>query len=235
MSAVPVQALSFDLDGTLYRVRRLRVAVRLFSERSLLVALLAARERIRKEAPLPDGEALFRRQVDLVAPTFGWTTDEASARLRRLEERLPGALARGRRPYPGVREALSAAKAAGLRLAVLSDYAPEEKLRWLGLHELGFEVMVGADSTGALKPHARPFERLAEALELPPAAILHVGDREDLDVVGALGAGLRSWRFSPAGPASSRAEQQFARWHAGLFAPLAVEPGSVFRRTAAKR
>lgn len=196
------------------------MALRLLSDRHLLVALLAARERIRKEPPLDDGEALFRRQVDLVAPTFGWTTEETAARLRRLVDRLPSALTRGRSPYAGVREALAAAKASGLRLAVLSDYAPEEKLRWLGLHELGFDAMVGADSTGALKPHARPFLRLAETLDLPPESILHVGDREDLDVEGALGAGLRSWRFSGSGVVASRAERQFERWHAGLFAPL---------------
>lgn len=215
-----VGAISLDVDGTLYRVRRLRVALRLFSERHLLVALLAARERIRKEPALPDGEALFRRQVDLVAPSFGWTTEETARRLRALEEKLPGALTRGRRPYPGVREALRAAQASGLKLAVLSDYAPEEKLRWLGLHELGFDAMVGADATGALKPHARPFERVAEALGLPPASILHIGDREDLDVEGALDAGLRTWRFSRAGTAESRAEHQFTTWHAGLFASL---------------
>lgn len=211
-----------DLDGTLYRVRRLRVALRLFRDRSLLVALLAARERIRKEPPLSDGHALWRREVDLVAPTFGWTTEETDRRLSALRARLPEALTRGRRPYVGVREALAEAKSAGLKIAVLSDYAPEEKLVWLGLDTLGFDALIGADSTGALKPHARAFEQLSATLGVPPASIVHVGDREDLDIEGALAAGLRTWRFAPAGPVRTRAEHQFARWHEGLF--LGGEP-----------
>ena len=224
MSRPEVAAISVDLDGTLYKVRRLRVALRLHSDRHLLVALLAARERIRREPPLEDGASLFRRQVDLVAPRFGWTTSETEQRLLVLKDRLPNALTRGMRPFRGVREALGEAKLAGLKLAVLSDYAPEEKLRWLGLHELGFDVMLGADATGALKPHPRPFESLARALSLPPEAVLHVGDREDLDIEGALGAGLRAWRFAPAGEAETRAEHQFRAWHAGLFAPICGEP-----------
>jgi FMN phosphatase YigB (HAD superfamily) len=224
LSSSEVAAISFDLDGTLYRVRRLRVAVRLYSDRHLLVALLAARERIRREPALEDGAALFRRQVDLVAPTFGWTTAETERRLLALGERLPAALTRGMRPFRGVKEALLQAKAAGLKLAVLSDYAPAEKLRWLGLDALGFDAAIGADATGALKPHARSFEVLASALSLPPDSILHIGDREDLDVEGALAAGLRTWRFAPAGEVNTKAEHQFRQWHAGLFSPISGEP-----------
>ena len=74
MRAEPVRALSLDLDGTLYAVPRARVAWRLRRERGLLVALMAARERMRHEPPLADREAVLAREVELVAPSFGLHT-----------------------------------------------------------------------------------------------------------------------------------------------------------------
>ncbi|MCK6552407.1 hypothetical protein L6R52_41650, partial [Myxococcota bacterium] len=77
----PARAISLDMDGTLYRVRRLRVLWRLRFERGLLLALLAAREKMRHEPPLADAEALAQREAELVAPSFELGIDEARARI----------------------------------------------------------------------------------------------------------------------------------------------------------
>lgn len=207
-----LRAISLDLDGTLYRVPRLRVAWRLRFERGLLVALVGAREKMRHEGPFADQEALFEREVELVAPSFGLPADEARRRLRDLRAALPEALTRGISPYPGVLGALEAAHARGLKLAVFSDYEPGEKLHHLGLAHLPFQVVLGADTLGALKPHPRGFLEVARRLGVPPGEILHVGDREDLDVEGALAAGMRAWRFARERRATSRAERVFSRW-----------------------
>ena len=224
----PARAVSLDVDGTLYRVRRLTVAWRLRHERGLLLALVAAREKIRHEGPFSTRGALHAREAELVAPSFQLEVPEAAARLDALRAELAAALTERVRPFAGVRGALEAAHARGVRLAVLSDYDPDEKLHNLGLLDLPWAARVSAEGEGALKPHLRPYARLCEALALPPASIVHVGDREDLDVAGALAAGLRAWRFSPKRGVPSQAEVVFTRWKLDLFAPLwaPAEPSS---------
>lgn len=220
MKLPPAAAISLDVDGTLYRVRRMRVAWRLRRERGLLVALVAAREKIRREAQLADRAALEAREVELVAPSFDLRPEEAAERLARIKEALPEALCRGMRPRSGVRAALEAAHARGLRLAVLSDFDPRPKLGFLGLADLPWSVQIGCEDHGALKPQTRPFEVLKQSLDLPGERIVHIGDREGLDVRGALQAGVRAWLYADEPKASSEAERVFTRWNLDLFAPL---------------
>jgi putative hydrolase of the HAD superfamily len=216
-----IKAISFDMDGTLYRVSRLRVAWRLRFERGLLLALLAAREKIRHEPPFPDRAALYEREAELVAPSFGLTIDQVRPRLASLREALPDALTEGRRPYPGVPAALEAAHVRGLSLAILSDYDPLPKLAHLGLERVPWKALVATDALGALKPHPRSFLELAARLECEPDEIVHVGDREDLDVEGALASGMRAWRIASNRSVSSRSEHVFSRYTVDLFARLA--------------
>lgn len=220
MSVAPAAALSLDVDGTLYRVRRLTVAWRLRHVRGLLVAMVAAREKIRHEGPFESLEALHQREAELVAPSFELSVEEAAARLDELRGDLPDALTARTRPFSGVRGALEAAAARGLKLAILSDYGAEEKLENLGLADLPWAAKVSAEACGALKPHRAAFEAVVEGLGVPPEQIVHVGDREDLDVEGALAAGLRAWRLSNKRGIPTRAELRFSRFRLDTFAPL---------------
>jgi HAD superfamily hydrolase (TIGR01509 family) len=64
------------------------------------------------------------------------------------------------------------------------------------VHRIGigayFCGSVSARDAGVAKPDARIFQAASDALKLPPEAVLHVGDDADLDVVGALGAGMQT-------------------------------------------
>jgi HAD superfamily hydrolase (TIGR01549 family) len=53
-----------------------------------------------------------------------------------------------------------------------------------------FDHVVSSCDLGVAKPDVRIFREAARRLDIPPPKILHVGDRWDLDVVGALGAGF---------------------------------------------
>lgn len=53
-----------------------------------------------------------------------------------------------------------------------------------------FRARVGAREVGHAKPHRAIFDVAAESLDLPHAAIAHVGDDPTLDVLGALEAGM---------------------------------------------
>jgi putative hydrolase of the HAD superfamily len=64
------------------------------------------------------------------------------------------------------------------------------------VHRVGigqfFTGSVGARDVGAAKPDPRIFLAAAEALQLKPAQILHVGDDALLDVLGAQAVGMQT-------------------------------------------
>jgi HAD superfamily hydrolase (TIGR01509 family) len=55
-----------------------------------------------------------------------------------------------------------------------------------------FKGSVSARDAGVGKPDPRIFHAAAKALDLPPEAILHVGDDAALDVLGALSVGMQA-------------------------------------------
>lgn len=126
----------------------------------------------------------------MAAEALGWPQPKlAATRARMLHEWLPGiALAAG--PALGLRAFLDRAVAAGVRLAIISDYPSRAKLEVLGLHKIPWAAVVDASALGALKPLAAPFEAALAALGVPPERVLHVGDRFDCDVLGAHTAGM---------------------------------------------
>jgi phosphoglycolate phosphatase len=82
------------------------------------------------------------------------------------------------RVYPGVEEGLRALRAAGLRLACLTNKPGEfarALLREKGL-DYAFEFVFGGDAFERKKPDPLPLLRTCEALGTAPAATLVVGD-----------------------------------------------------------
>jgi putative hydrolase of the HAD superfamily len=101
--------------------------------------------------------------------------------------------------YPHVRETLQALRQAGFKLAILSDFPPEEKLRRLGLEGL-WDVVLCSEVVGALKPGVEPFNELARRLDMDPARILYVGNSVSYDIRGAKNAGFKAALISPPVP-----------------------------------
>ena len=79
------------------------------------------------------------------------------------------------------------------RLGLASNGSRERQRRKLRLLEIGpfFEVVFISGEQGLAKPDPDFFRRLADRLGLPPAACLMIGDDLDLDIAGALAAGMR--------------------------------------------
>jgi putative hydrolase of the HAD superfamily len=89
--------------------------------------------------------------------------------------------------YPHVRSTLSWLLRQGLQLAILSD-APSRQA-WLRLTSLGlvhfFDTVITFEDTGYRKPHAAPFLKVLEKLELVPGEVIMVGDWMERDIAGA--------------------------------------------------
>jgi len=101
------------------------------------------------------------------------------------------------RVLPGVAEALALIHARGLPQAVVSNY-DGRLLRLIGELRLGpFVAVVTSASVGQAKPDPGPLFAAARQLQVPPQAILHIGDhpREDGEMCRASGA-----RFLQVGP-----------------------------------
>jgi putative hydrolase of the HAD superfamily len=127
--------------------------------------------------------------------------------------------ARGAEPQKVVRpeadKAIRTAHAAGIRLAILSNeldlfYGADFRQR-LPLLSL-FETIVDATYTTILKPDARAYAMVGEALKLPLEACVFVDDQKR-NVDGAVAAGMPTVHFDVAQPARSYAE---ALGHFGL-------------------
>jgi putative hydrolase of the HAD superfamily len=88
----------------------------------------------------------------------------------------------------------------GVKLAVISNW--DERLVPL-LETLGlasyFSVITVSSAVGAHKPDPRVFEQTVGALGSSPREVLHVGDSEREDVLGARAAGLRALRIRRGG------------------------------------
>ncbi|WP_031013919.1 HAD family hydrolase [Streptomyces sp. NRRL F-5727] len=87
------------------------------------------------------------------------------------------------------------------RQAVLSNssiHAQEPKLRALGVRD-HFEAVLCAAELGSAKPAAEAFHAACAALGLAPHEVAYVGDRPDIDALGAQEAGLHGIWLDRAG------------------------------------
>lgn len=108
--------------------------------------------------------------------------------------------ARGRtKPYPGIPEALSALRAAGVRLAVVSN-KPDPATKQLAAHYFpgAFDAVIGARDGFAVKPAPDALFAAMELLGVSPEAAVYIGD-SDVDIATAHNAGTAclsvAWGF----------------------------------------
>ncbi|HJZ69982.1 MAG TPA: HAD family hydrolase [Blastocatellia bacterium] len=91
------------------------------------------------------------------------------------------------------------------RLGIISDvgFSPGRVLKQVlahhGLLDL-FDSLVFSDEAGRSKPHTEVFQRTCRSLSAEPAGIVHIGDLEHTDVIGAKRAGYRAIRFTGVTP-----------------------------------
>lgn len=114
------------------------------------------------------------------------------------------------RAFPDVRPAVDALTARGLVLAVLTNGTREQqraKVAAIGLQS-DLAAVLTSDELGVAKPTPEAYLAVCRRLGLAPDEVVHVGDRHDLDVVAARGAGLHALHLDRDGrgvePASGR-------------------------------
>lgn len=206
-------AVLFDLDDTLYdhqhAIRAALAEVALEEPRLLHGGLEALLARY--------GEALEDVHPHVVAGRISY----AEARVERYRRLLEWAEAdvslateladvqfeayrRHERLVPGAEGLIEALTARGLALGIVSNSTRDEqfgKLSRLGVDGCFHAVVVSGDH-GISKPDPRLFDIALRALKVPALEAAFVGDRWDIDVLGARAAGMRPIWLNRAGAAS---------------------------------
>jgi putative hydrolase of the HAD superfamily len=193
-----IRAVLFDVDGTLYRQRPLRLLMAaelstLFFTQphrapSIWRALSAYRTSQEKLRGREDAGAA--RQLELAASRARMTTEEVAAIVDEwMIERPLKYLDRCR--AHGLVELLDFLEARRIKLGILSDYPAAKKLDALGIARYFSLVLCGGDpDVAAFKPSPRGFLAACARWQLDPADVLYVGDRVDADAAGAAAANM---------------------------------------------
>jgi FMN phosphatase YigB (HAD superfamily) len=200
-AAAAVRGVLFDVDGTLYRQRPLRVRMAAELACALAGRPAAAGRTLRVLKAYRRGQEALRTvgrpydadaQLEWAVERTGVTRREADAIVNEwMVERPLKHLMACR--APGLDRLLDRMARRGLALGVLSDYAPQRKLAALGVADRFPRVWCTADpDIRALKPDPRGFLVACAVWQMDPGEVLMVGDRHDVDAAGAAATGMRA-------------------------------------------
>lgn len=208
-----IDTLFLDAGGTLITMnfdliaRELAALGQVCAPADLARAEAAARPHVSKrisDGRSTEGRDVFSTWIDLVlGGALALGEPERSTLVSRLAPRIrfPGrSLELWNAVLPGIPEALSRLRAAGVRLVVVSnaDGTVEEGLTRAGLRE-HLHAVVDSKVVGYEKPDPRIFTHALSLFDSDPARTLHIGDIYAADVAGARGAGVHALLLDPHG------------------------------------
>jgi putative hydrolase of the HAD superfamily len=197
-----IEAVLFDLDGTLYD--RDALAAALFAEQYTAFASElrgVSYERFLRDVVAMDDHGYGVKEAGYRALVRSWGLEAAVA------DRL---VAHFWASYDGhciltddVRQTLEELRSRKVRLAVVTNgpsIMQRRKLAVLGL-ERAFDSILVSEEEGVRKPDAEIFRRALARCGVAAHEALFVGDHPLVDIGGAHGAGLRTaWKFVPYWP-----------------------------------
>lgn len=223
-----IDLVVFDVDGTLYDQRRLRMAMlRLlladaWRSRSLdTIRTLRTFRGVRESLGDQPGVDFMTAQYVQTALRHNKTEDEVRTLTTEWLERRPLPLLPGCR-YPHLPELFASMKTAGKKVAVFSDYPASDKLAALGLE--AHPVVCATDpDIMRLKPDPFGLRVILQRTGVQAERALVIGDRADRDAAAARQVGVQALirtRQPVAGFGTFRAYDD------PVFQPLLVHPGS---------
>ena len=188
MNPGAIKVVSWDVDGTLYSLGRMKWQLTCLFMREVgygrglaackeLAALRRYRAKI--DAARPAGGALGVELQETCRPA-----------LLNVEQHWYGRAIRQTGPRAGVTELLTFFSERDIPQVTFSDYQAEYKLESLGLADR-FASTYAGECLGFVKPSPVGFERIATDFGIPTDGLLHIGDRADMDGAGASAAGCR--------------------------------------------
>ena len=185
-----IDLVVFDVDGTLYDQRRLRLAMlrqllahswrtRSFDALRTLRTFRHVREELGDSPDVSFVDAQYARTAGM----HNKSPEEVRLLVDEWIERRPLPLLASCR-YPGVEELFAGLRAQGKHIAVFSDYPASAKLAALGL-EADSVVCATDPAIGRLKPDPAGLREILRISGAAPERALMIGDRADRDGAAA--------------------------------------------------
>ena len=195
-----VQAVVFDVDGTLYDKRGLaRKMVRhLWWSLPLLLSERLARRKMHF-VQYPSGEEFFAAFFRSMSHGHWWGVRIAEKWYDHVYmPTMVRLIAKYHHPRPEVLRLIEECRKRGITTAIYSDYGfVLQKLDALGINPDWFDLIVDAPELGALKPSKLSAQKVLELLKTDPKDTLFVGDRDDKDGESARAVGARFLLVKP--------------------------------------
>jgi HAD superfamily hydrolase (TIGR01549 family) len=199
----PVRAVLLDIDGTLYHQSTLRCLMALelctlplamMSCKSAYTAwrILGYFRRVREEL-----RGLYEPESCLATLQYVEAAKQAGENPMTMEGVVSEWIYQRPLKYlklcrrRGIEAFLAYLESKGIQIGVFSDYPAWEKLSALGLGDKVSLALCATDSdVNAFKPHPKGFLRACAIWGLHPEEVLYVGDRPEVDALGAAAAGM---------------------------------------------
>ena len=212
----------FDVDGTLYDQRQLRLRmVRdivlhvLLRGEYHLIPVLRAYRRIRERLGEEESSHFETRLLEETATSTGCAKEQVRALVAEWVERRPLPYLAGCR-YEGLPQLFRGLRRHEIAIGVFSDYPAREKMAALAL-DADHIAWAGEPEVGVLKPHPRGLEVLLDRAKTGPEATVLIGDRVERDGMAARRCGVHPLIRSPI---LRTGWQTFTSYADPLFAPL---------------
>jgi HAD superfamily hydrolase (TIGR01549 family) len=189
-----IRLVAFDVDGTLYRQRPLRLrmgrdmVLHTVAKWDLnAIGVVSAYRRIRERLAAEEVVDFERVLVAETAKATSMSPERVHAIVSEWIETRPLRYLRGCL-FSRVPQLFAGLQGAGKKVGIFSDYPATEKLAAMGL---AAHHVVAASDVGLLKPHARGLQSLMAAASVTARETLFIGDRADRDGVAGQRAGVR--------------------------------------------
>lgn len=195
-----INAVVFDVDGTLYNQNKLRVYIaglilksiaknpfKIYKDLKIVSEYRKNHEKLRLS---PDTIKKFDKQVSLTAEKFNMDKDKAFETIYDWIHIKP-------LPYikktkrKDLNELIDWLKEKKIKTGLLSDYPCDMKAEILEIKDKVDLIKASTDDDiDVFKPETKGFLRMAELLNVKPQEMLYVGDRYKIDILGAINANV---------------------------------------------
>ena len=182
-----IKGVIFDVDGTLYDQRRLRLKIfcmlvrRLFADRQTFHEIMVLRHFRKVREYLADKEisGVSQHQLSLVADKMSMDPQSVADIVEKWIYNMPlDHIASCR--FPMVDSFFEALARRGVKIGIFSDYPIEGKMAALGLHADASCYSLEPD-INMLKPQTAGLQKLVNKMGLDGSECLFIGDRESRD------------------------------------------------------
>ena len=192
----------FDVDGTLYDQRRLRLLMArdllfllLSCGNTRFIRILRTYRRLREQLAEEETAKFEQVLLEKTAAACGCSPAEVQQTVFNwMEQRPLPYLARCR--FPGVDAVFAGLRRSGIAIGIYSDYPAQAKLDAMELYA-DYVVCAPDKEVGVLKPHPRGLEVLLNKAGMAPENAVLIGDRTERDGEAARRAGVLPLIRSP--------------------------------------